>query len=186
MCVATRQDSVVEAIRTISAERLADFHSMTLGDVYGAFYFLSSVVEVPAYPHEPIKILDREFIAFIQDQERCTDEAFFVDIPAHEDFLALRCLKMMNAGMSYARSCWDPQTTAEIDEGLIWRLHYELLYARALWQSHIKRVAEIRGNLSDELVHELITMLGDLEEHLMLDIHSIDVTDISEVHSLVV
>ncbi len=39
-----------------------------------------------SYVHRPT------FQDFLQDRERCTDESLFIDVPAHEQFMALRCM----------------------------------------------------------------------------------------------
>jgi len=84
----------------LSVDGLAAFLSMETEDVREALRYLHSVVVVPddaqgpVYKKSPVRFFHPSFPDFLQDKGRCTDEMFLVDVQAHEDFMAWRCMNI--------------------------------------------------------------------------------------------
>jgi len=134
-------------------EILSKFLSMAEGDICDVLRDLHSVVDTYSFL---VQLFHPSFQDLIQDNARCTDRRFFVDIPAHEHFMALRCINAIRNGR-----LWDYNT------------HF---YVRSSWTSHLRSGA-CRG-LSDELVQELIWLIGDKDE--LVDLYNADQDDANE------
>ncbi len=81
----------------LSIGDLAVFLSTSVGDISTSDTLLQlhSVVIVPDDPQEPVRFFHHSFPDFIRDLRRCTEKKFLVNIPAHENFMALQCINLM-------------------------------------------------------------------------------------------
>lgn len=135
---AQRVIATVACLREVLALReLAAFLSISAEDIRDALRDLHSVFNAsdPSGEYSSFFPVRPSFHDFIQDKDRCTDEQFFVNVPAHEHFMMVRCFNVMrndNSAQDYA---------------------YKHL------PSHM-RSAALHG-LSNELMQELIWLIGD-------------------------
>jgi len=106
------------------------------------------VVRVANEDNHRVGLLHPSFRDFLQDKGRCTDGRFFADVHMHEHFMALRCMN----GTRNRRTL----------------NHETRKYASLYWPSHL-RSGSCHG-LSDELVQELIWLIGD--EGTLVDLYS--------------
>ncbi len=120
---------------------LAEFLSMAVGDIRSALQHVHSVVVTPDDDNYSVRFVHLTFQDFLQDKDRCTDDRFFVDVPAYEHFMALRCLRVL-------------KTPGAFDSG-------GKFYAYSNWTSHVRSATH--HDLSDELARELIWLIGDEE-----------------------
>jgi len=118
---------------------LSKLLSMAVDDIRDALRDLHSVVEVPDKDDSWVRFLHPSFEDFVQNMARCTDGRFLVDAPAHERFMALRCMNAM---------C----NKDKLDN---WSRYYMTSY----WPSHL-RSGSCCG-LGDDLVQELIWLISD-------------------------
>jgi len=127
----------------LNAYNLAELLAVPEDDIFNALGSLNPVMDTlgdddfnSSYVHRPT------FQDFLQDRERCTDESLFVDVPAHEHFMALRCMLVVT---NLGSSKYETPGTKE--------------YALEYWTSHVRSATQ--HNLSDELVQQLIWLIGD-------------------------
>jgi len=134
-----------KSLRVLS--NLGEFLSMTQDDIRNVLYDLHTVVDVPNEDHDLVELFHLSFNVFIQDKKRCTDGRFHVDVPAHEHFMALRCMNVMRNRVDYG--------TKETR-----RVYYNTReYVSLYWLSHLRSGA--RHGFSGELVQVLIWLIGD-------------------------
>ena len=129
---------------------LAMIAGITLQHTQSALRLLRSVIREPSSINEAPRILHPSFIDFITDKERCTDELFWVDVPARETALAKRCLEIMAKFLRQNMAEIQDETmlnveVAGLEERVEKAIPSELRYACLHWASHVTATRDAGG-----------------------------------------
>ena len=120
----------------------------------------------PSTTNEAPRILHPSFVDFITHKERCTDELFWVDVPAREAGLAKRCLELMVGSLGRNMAGMEDGTVRNVEvvdfEGRVKKaLPSELRYACLHWASHMMATED-----ADE---KCLSLLGEFTHERLLN-----------------
>ena len=118
---------------------------LSLQHTQSALRLLRSVIREPLSINEAPRILHPSFVDFITHKERCTNEMFWVDVPAKEAGLAKRCLDLMVDTLKQDMAGIKDETmpnddVVEFNEKVDRALPSQLRYACLHWASHVAAI----------------------------------------------
>ena len=105
----------------------------------------------------PIHVLHKSFPDFLTDQQRCTDQQFFVDPLIHHREILLSCLKVMKAGLRRDICQLDNCILLEGEDLATHRAAYigdTLEYACQFWTDHLARTTSSQDSIEE--IHKAI------------------------------
>ena len=130
---------------------------LEMGPVATTLGRIQSIIPIPRDTSRPIQIYHLSFPDFITSRERCRDSRFYVDIPSHEMRLALRCLDILNSGLSEdVDKLLKPteETSVLSKEAVLRTIPLEVQYACRFWAVHVT-FQPVSRTTGDELMTKL-------------------------------
>ena len=187
ICNVIRAIVIVREPLPVSA--LAVIAGLSLQQTQSALRLLRSVIREPSTTNEAPRILHPSFVDFITHKERCTNELFWVDVPAREAGLAMRCLELMVGSLRRNMARMEDETVrnvevVDLEERVKEVLPSELRYACIHWASHMmatERADEKCLALLQKFTHwkllnwmEAMSLLVDVPSAILMmrDIHA--------------
>jgi len=114
---------------------------------------LHSILLVPESTEDPVRIFHKSLPDFLTDQQRCTDEQFFVDPSVHHTELLLSCLALMKGGLKRNICHLDDYAILSNVEDLSARLKVHigdaLEYACHFWANHLSKIPKNSPNIKE-------------------------------------
>ena len=129
---------------------------LKMGPIATTLGRIQSIIPIPTDTSQPIQIYHPSFPDFITNQERCPDSRFYVDIPSHEKQLALRCLDILNSGLSEdVDKLLNPTEKMSVlsKEAVLRTIPLEVQYACRFWAVHV--TFQSVGRTGEELMPKL-------------------------------
>jgi hypothetical protein len=165
--------SIVLALKPLPRASLAEILKMTPEKIWHILTHLHSVLIVPESASDPIRILHKSFADFITDPQRCPDERYLINAPAHNSELGVRCLKLMKLKLTKNICCLPPYVMNNDAKDLPARreryIGPPLSYACSSWSKHLQLNPEAGGNMSSviKLVHDFLvhTLMAGSSKH---------------------
>ena len=179
--------SVVLLWEPISVTDLARLLALDSGDIKASIRSLHSVLLVPEFNSNPIRVFHKSFPDYLLDNQRCRDPRFFVNSSVHHAKLARCCLELMHRELK-GNICNLPKYSMNNDvEDLSTRrqnlISEALVYACRFWAKHLCLIPAA----GDESINGIMELLKKfIQRYLLrwLEVASITNNVRGAVHSL--
>lgn len=149
---------------------------------------LEQIPFISLSPTDCPQICRPPFLEYLQDETRCIDRRYFIDIHTHEAWISLRCLHLLSVGLCEGMM-------AELDASLIntagtqesRAFPLELQYSCRYWVAHVSK-SEEGDPAVVEAVEEFVakTMLSWMEAMSWLGEASLCLTSLQVINSWMV
>ena len=196
----SRFRSVVGAVSLVFNPLSATGLSILLGTphVSTTLRSLHSLLIIPTSEPDlaPIHVLHKSFPDFLTDQQRCTDQRFFVDPSIHHREILLSCLKVMKARLKRNICQLDDHVhLSEVEDLATHRAAYigdALEYACQFWTNHLARttgsshdIQEVDKAIKEFFETSLLFWIEVLSLMGKLDVGVYAINDIEEWYMVV-
>jgi NACHT domain len=178
--------SIVLAFHPLSRASLARILGMSSERIWMILRSLHSVLIVPDSDSKPIRICHKSFADFLTDRQRCSDERFYIDSPAHHSQLGILCLELMKSTLTKNICLLPPyrmnKDISDLDARRDKYIGHALAYGCGYWAKHIEM--SIGASYDMRMVIELVDQF--FKNHFLswLEVLSIEANLSAAIYSI--
>lgn len=170
--------SIVMLMEPLSTASLARLIGLSKNIIDHRLDLLHSVLDIPANPDSPVRLLHLSFRDFLLNKDSCVDAQFWVDENQAHSVLVGHCINLMSAtlGQDICDLRAPGILTTEIESRVKQCLSPEIEYACIYWVRHIQRsCAQLYDNdqvhqfLQEHFLHwlEALSLIGKASEGVL-------------------